>query len=161
MSPESPNECYSDYALQEYAAGRLDADIRLQLAEHLATCPECRQAHADLDAESRLLRFALAPVQRAEPEAPFSDETLALYLSGALDESHASDLETALSKQPAYLARLITLHTELAATRAEAEGTAATTATLPEPLGLILKMPRRMRPVATLLTNRQAGGERA
>ena len=162
MNPEVPAaECFTDYALQELAAGRLDAEIRVQVARHLETCPECREAHTDLAAEFNLLRAALAPQDPQKREPPFSEETLGLYLSGALDDAQTSALETMLAAEPALLSRLIALRTEVHATRAEAQGVAPISATRPEPLGQILKMPKRIRPTITVLTAKRLGGERA
>ncbi len=159
MKPESaPTECFTDYALQEYAAGRLDAEIRAQVAGHIKTCAECRQALADLRAETQLLQTALAPRTPPEPSEPVSDESLALYLAGALEESQASNLETIISREPALLRRLLSLRREVVNTRVEVtEGVPIRTSN-PERRGEILKMPRRTRPVATIQDTRQAEG---
>jgi len=159
MSLESAgSECYTDFALQEYAAGRLDADVRTELAGHLQTCDACRQALAAFEAESRLLRAALTAARTTGAGEP-SDETLALYLDGALDESAALALETAISQRPALLARLIQLRIELTAVRRESDEGAPDTRIELE--GRILKMPRRVKPVVTLTAIRRASGEKS
>jgi anti-sigma factor RsiW len=152
------DECYTDFALQEYIAGRLDAGVRRDLEEHLARCRECRGALQAFQAEAALLRGALAPRGGEEICEEVTDETLALYMGGALDQVQVAAVEDAVSRRPALLGRLVALGREVAAVR-EGAGSPGQESRSHPPEGLILKMRRRTVPPATVsLPGRLEGG---
>jgi len=159
--PDTPPECYTDFALQEFIAGRLDRQIRADLVEHISTCSECRQALAAFQGEAAALRVALqSRTPSAVDNTQIPDQTLGLYLAGALPEAEVANLEVALTRCPALLARLIALRKETAEARTSAEsatGPAYTAA----PQGLVLRMPKRSRPVQTVIDDarRASGGD--
>ncbi len=157
MTPQTNgDECFTDFALQEYLAGRLDAEVRRGLEAHLARCAECHGALQAFDTEAALLRGALATRAGEGGTEEHSDEVLARYLSGALDDSQSSALEETLSRHPALLARLVALGREVAAVR-EGTGQGVEKSAQRPPEGLILKMPRRTKPPLIIALPGQVG----
>lgn len=156
----SARECFTDFALQEYAQGRLDPSVRHELTAHTNTCPECRAALEAFEAEAALLRAVLqAPA--ADTAIP-DDETLARYSAGALPPAEAAQIEALLSRHPGALQRLIRLTRETEATRCEAEA-GPKTEPQSHPAGEILRMPKRItRPhTVTTAVRRASGGSSA
>ncbi len=152
-------ECFTDFALQEYVQGRLDSAIRLELEHHTATCTQCRAALQEFQTEAALLHAALSSATASTEEVDINDETLALYCTGALEAGEAIAVETALSRNPGLLQRLIALTRETTAVRSSE--TADDVVGTPQPAGQILRMPKRSaRPVVVSL-ERRAGGGRA
>jgi anti-sigma factor RsiW len=150
------DECFTDFAVQEYLGGRLEPSVRQELEAHLSACAECRAATTALDAELRILRAALSPIDALEPRGnTYDDEALARYLDGALDEGSVQVFEERLSRDPALLTRLIALRREVLNVRQEAELGAPEEK--PEPLGQILRMPKRIAPIRTVVTEKRTG----
>lgn len=154
----SDRECFTDFALQEYAQGRLDSAIRVELEEHTATCAQCCAALQEFQSEAALLHVALTPAG-TPAETAISDETLALYCTGALEAGDAIAVETALSRNPSLLQRLIALTRETTAARSSE--TTDETVSPSQPAGEILRMPKRLVRPATVTIERRAGGGRA
>jgi len=153
MTP-SDRDCFTDFALQEHAQGRLDPAVRQEVAAHAQTCSECGAALHAFEAESTLLRAVLASDLSGAPG--LTDETLALYTGGALPPAEAARVEAILSRHPATLQRLLALTRETAAAReTEADEQASSRAL---PAGEILRMPKRIASPVTVTAPRKASG---
>jgi anti-sigma factor RsiW len=137
--------CFTDFALDEYVAGRLDPDVRAEVESHTRSCDPCREAVALLRAESEFLRHALAQTGGESLAGDLHPETLARYLDGSLDPSDSAAVEHRLLRDPKTLHQLNELRAEVAAALAGRD----VVMPIPEPVfprGEILRMPQRTRP---------------
>lgn len=159
MSGPEP-ECYTDFALQEYAQGRLDVDVRRSVIEHTGACAECRAALQAFENEATLLRETLQSLTLDSAGAEdLSDEMLARYSGGGMAPEESARIDSILSRNPAALERLILLMQETRAARSDTLSEAE--AIRPQPAGEILRMPKRIARAVTIDMNRQASGGQA
>ena len=151
--------CFTDFALQEYAFGRLDADVRREVDTHAQECEACRDSLRLIESEIVLLRAGLSHDSSESTDAStVDDESLALYLDGALNPADVANLEAGLLPDPALLARLVRLHAEIAATLGEQDDGVRRAMQAP-PAGQILRMPKRTQlPVIFWNRDRKIGG---
>lgn len=148
-------ECFTDFALQEYAQGRLDSIVRREVTEHTQACPECRAALDAFATEASLLREALKADTPAGETPQLSNETLALYSSGALAPEEEARVESILSRHPGILQQLLRLIRETEAVQSDEP--VDIPAQIP-PAGEILRMPKRIASPLTVTAIRHAGG---
>lgn len=157
MSAHGP-ECFTDFALQEYAQGRLDSAVRRDVADHTQDCPACREALQAFTTEATLLHEALKSTAATNDDVPqIPIETLALYSSGALAPEETARVESVLSRHPGTLQQLLRLARE---TEAVCSDEAVHIPAQRQPSGEILRMPKRMaRPFTVTLSRRVQGGQ--
>lgn len=150
--------CFTDFALQEYVAGRLDPEVRAEVEAHAGACELCRRSIELLAVESAFLRQAFITTDCAEFEQPVDPAMLALYLDGALDPDEAASLEHRLTHDPEALMALTQLQADVAETiSGKGEGVPADAPSVPA--GEILRMPKRTQPPAVIRpAERRFGG---
>lgn len=159
MSGPEP-QCYTDFALQEYAQGRLDADVRRSVMEHTGACAECRAALQDFDNEAALLRETLRSLTLDSAGVEeLSDEMLARYSGGGMPPEESARIDSILSQDPSALKRLILLMVETRAARSDSPS--ETDAIRSQPAGEILRMPKRIARAVTIDVGRKASGGQA
>ncbi len=154
----TPDPCFTDYALQEYVAGRLDPGVREEVEAHAAVCDACRSAAGLLREEAGFLRAALEPAGKA-PAEPLDSLLLAAYLGDALDTEETAILDARLAGDASSIVALLRLRAETLATLDEC-GTGVREEVPPVPSGVVLRMPtRRIHPPRVIQTNeRKYGG---
>jgi len=133
----SDRPCFTNFALQEYALGRLNGDVRLEVEAHVG---ECRQCAALIEKETRLLKAALrAGAEEGEGQAP-EREMLAMYLDDSLDQETREKCESLLASSSEALAALLSMRRELVSVL-NVEALPGEMTSRPE--GRILRMPKR------------------
>jgi anti-sigma factor RsiW len=159
VSGNAPDErCFTDFALQEFVAGRLEQEVRAQVEVHAETCDACRNAVTLLQQEAALLQAALSGGDDVATSDNIDLEVLALYLDGALDSEARAQLERRLSNEPVLLRSLLDLRTEVARTLSE-QGDGVRRPMPKPPAGEILRMPKRTQPPPVIhLGDRKYGG---
>ena len=122
-APHSENdECYTDYALQEYALGRLTPSVRNAVEGHLGECTACSEALETIRLEVCYFQ-ELSDVSPAERGADcVSDDDLALFRDGNFDESDYNTILEHLQRCGTCRAALIEIRTESARAMAQVEG---------------------------------------
>lgn len=151
MNAPSPSECYTDYALQEYALGRLAEDVRASVEAHLSTCEACAICLKEINTE--IACFHELEANRSPKGQCISEEEIAIFIDGGGEESHRESVISHLNSCQSCTQTLIEIRRETA------EALAQTAGILPESpseLGIILTMPPRTAPkqsAATHFTN--------
>ena len=134
--------CFTDFAIQEYLLGRLDAAVRVEVETHLGSCPECAACAKLLKRETLTLRAALRTPSPSESTASkINDETLASYLDNSLRPEAREEVELALLESSEALMRLNEIRLELEAVR---DDSAVPESRNYAPEGRVLRMPKRI-----------------
>ncbi len=139
-SQSNGETCFTNFALQEYALGRLSSEVRTDLEGHVEECAACAACVRLIDKETRLLRETLqSNVDNSGPEA-LDAQTLAMYLDDSLDQQTREKCEQLLASSPRSLEALVSLRRELVGAMG-AENSSVETPLQPE--GRIIRMPKR------------------
>lgn len=140
-SGTNTNSCFTDFAIQEYLLGRLDAGVREELEAHLKGCRECTACSELLAKETATLRAGLRGTAGVESTAPgIDDETLAMYFDDSLSLEMREEIERNLAQSPEALRRLNELRLELESLR---DGSKVLEGDAAKPEGRVLRMPKR------------------
>ena len=134
------NPCFTDFALQEYVLGRLSPEVRIEVQEHMQSCPQCAACAGLIAKETELLRAALGASAGSSSAAAIDDETLSLYLGDSLDAQSREACEKALVTSPKLRERLTELRRDLEAVLGD---TGAAEISKVRVEGRILRMPKR------------------
>lgn len=132
--------CFTNFALQEYALGRLSSEVRTELEGHIEDCAECAACVRLIEKETRLLREALRPNVDDSGAEALDAETLAMYLDDSLDQQTREKYEQLLASSPRSLEALVSLRRELVSAMS-AENSSGEISLQPE--GRIIHMPKR------------------
>lgn len=141
---QNTDECFTDFALQEYVLGRLASEIRDEVVAHLKSCPACTACVNLFQMEAGALTELLANSPRPDAASPIATEELAMFLDNSLDKKARQRLHATLADSPEELSRLIAVYREVQASRDHAD-THTETREIPErePEGRIIRMPKR------------------
>lgn len=150
--------CFTNFALQEYALGRLSGEVREEVETHVVECRQCAACAALIEKETGLLSSALRAGAEERPGQPLERETLAMYLDGSLDQETREKCEKLLAESPETLAALLSMRHELVSVL----NATAAASELPERReGRILRMPKRRILPETLLDLSESESEAA
>ncbi len=139
-SHNADRPCFTNFALQEYALGRLSGELREEVEIHVKECPQCAACAALIEKETRLLNAALrVGAEEGEGEAP-EREMLAMYLDDSLDQETREKCESLLASSSEALAALLSMRRELVSVL-NVEALPGEMPSRPE--GRILRMPKR------------------
>ncbi len=137
-SPDRP--CFTNFALQEYALGRLSGEVREEVEAHVQECRQCAACADLIEKETGLLSSALRAGAQEGQGRPLEREMLAMYLDDRLDQETREKCEKRLAESPEMLAALLSMRDELVSVL----NTTAAASELPERReGRILRMPKR------------------
>ncbi len=139
-SPSADRPCFTNFAFQEYALGRLSSEVRVEVEIHVKECPQCAACAALIEKETGLLSSALRSGAEGRPEQPLEREMLAMYLDDSLDQETREKCEKLLAASPQTLAALLSIRQELIGVLNAAVVPGETPA---RPEGKILRMPKR------------------
>ncbi len=140
MNAASHGPCFTNFALQEYALGRLSSEVREEVEAHVNECPECAACAALIEKETGLLNSALRFGGEEEQGQSLEREVLAMYLDDSLDQEAREKCEKRLALSSETLATLLSLRHELLSVL----NVEALPGEMPaRPEGRILRMPKR------------------
>ena len=112
-SHSADRPCFTNFALQEYALGRLSSEVREEVETHVEECPHCAACAVLIEKETGLLSSALRSGAEERPGQPLEREMLAMYLDDSLDQETREKCEKLLAYSPQTLAALLSIRREL------------------------------------------------
>ena len=155
-SAERP--CFTNFALQEYALGRIRSEVREEMETHLKKCPQCGACAALIEQETGLLSSALRSGIEERPGQPLEREMLAMYLDDSLDPETREKCDKQLASSSKTLAALLSIRRELIDVLNATEGPGEFQV---QPEGKILRMPKRRILPKTILDLSRSESEAA
>ena len=157
-SHSADRPCFTNFALQEYALGRISSEVREEMETHLKECQQCAACAALIEKETGLLSAALRVGAEERPGETLERETLAMYLDDSLDQETREKCEKRLASSPQNLAALLSMRRELIGVLIDAGGPGEK---LAQPEGKILRMPKRQILPKTILDLSRSESEAA
>lgn len=139
-SHSADRPCFTNFALQEYALGRISSEVREEVETHVKECPQCGACAALIEKETGVLSSALRFGAEEGPGQSLEREMLAMYLDDSLDQETREKCEKLLASSTQTLAALLSIRRELIGVLNAAGGPGETHA---QPEGKILRMPKR------------------
>lgn len=157
-SHSADRPCFTNFALQEYALGRISSEVREEVETHLKECPQCGACAALIEKETGLLSSALRAGSEERLGQPLAREMLAMYLDDSLDQETREKCEKLLASSPKTLVALLSIRRELMGVLNATAGPGEFQA---QPEGKILRMPRRQILPKTILDLSRSESEAA
>ena len=157
-SHSADRPCFTNFAFQEYALGRISSEVREEMETHRKECPQCGACAALIERETGLLSSALRSGFEERPARPLEREMLAMYLDDSLDQQTRERCEKLLASSPKTLAALLSIRRELIGVLNATAGPGELHA---GPEGRILRMPKRRILPKTILDLSRSESEAA
>ena len=135
------DECFTDYALQEYALGRLSEKIRAKTESHIRECRACHTTYHEIQRE--VACFQELETGRRSVGDCLRDEDLGLFLDGTGETTQRDSVLRHLQSCKSCTLTLVEMRREIAEALAQVDGLKSEA---PSERGIVLTMPKRPEP---------------